>query len=99
MKLPPLEVVPYKLPVASRITPPYGTPPSLPLVLNRYRTVSVKPPPALGESSNTSPCERPVEEYPPCVVPYRLPEESRVRPANGFSPSFVPPKLWITFAV
>src|SRR5215469_1489050 len=77
--------VPNRFPLASRVKPAIGLEPSRPPE-KACNTVSVHPPP-LGDSSKATPfpCAPPY-----AVVPYELPEESKIRLDRDDVPSLQP---------
>jgi hypothetical protein len=77
-KVPPVFVVPRRLPDESMTNPPYGKDPLLILKFARVFTVPYEPP--LIGSSYTVPYW---PEPPLTVVPYRFPADSMAKPAKG----------------
>src|SRR6266851_660626 len=96
---PPVKVLPYRLPAASRTNPAAvaGAAPSAPPV-NLCSTVSL---PVVSSLKTTpQPLPPPHAKSPPApVLPYRLPAASRTNPVAGSAPSAPPVKLWSTVSL
>ena len=87
--LPPESAVPYKFPLASRISPEEGIPPPTPLSrLKECRIVSFHLPPPAGVSLKAVPQPCWPTMPPNGVVPYMLPCASKTQPVYGLATVF-----------